>query len=299
MNNSEPLTRSSKIPVFLHIPKNAGTYVLSWCFNLIRMQGIIAKKNSQLDWNISLRLILVKKNNETIFTAVAYDPFHLENPNFSINTQNKYVSEIDFNNFLLEIDKGFIEFSSIHIESYGFKFLKTDLYKNLFSKINKNPLYFCILRDPLSRAQSMYNYILSNNSIHEETHGKIESRSFIDYIKSHEIEDSWLIRSFIGISDNDPITHEDFINTCDFLDNVRIRDISQTNSLIDNIFIECYSIGIEYLNNFLNKSIQIKNENNTTNSSIIKLFELDKELKSILVNRTKFDYKIYEKYCNA
>jgi hypothetical protein len=284
----------TQIPVFLHIPKNAGTYVLGWCFNLVRMQGILTKKNSQLGWNIALRLILVKKDGQTIFTVVGYDPDHLKNSKFIINNDNRYISEIDIDLFLNEMHK--IEISSIHIESYGFKFLKTDFFKILFSQLNVEPLYFCLLRDPLSRAYSMYNYILSNNSKHEDTHGKIKSRSFFEYLRSYELEDCWIIRSLTQIHDNKIIDESDFEQSCSFLDLVKIDDIKNVDALLNDVFEKTYSINMDFLKTHLSKNIDTRNKTFSAEKDKISISCLDEETKIKYLDRTQYDYKIYNKY---
>lgn len=281
-----------KVPVFLHIPKNAGTYVLGWCFNLVRMQGILSKKNSILGWNIALRIILVKKDGQTIFTAVAYDPDHLKRKNFIVNPNNPYISETDIDSFLSEVNN--IEISSVHVESYGFKFLKTNFFQKLFIYLQITPIYFCILRDPLLRAYSMYNYILSNNSLHEDTHGKINSKTFYEYLKSYELEDSWLIRTITEIDNNKIIDEEDFQSVCKFLDHVIIDDIKNVDKLLDKVFQEAYSISLDFLKNNLAKNIDTRNM--TKSSEKISLLSLDEETKSKFLNRTNYDYKIYRRY---
>lgn len=281
-----------KIPTFLHIPKNAGTYVLGWCFNLVRMQGILSKKNSVHGWNIALRIILVKKDGQTIFTVIAYDSDFRKRKNFMVDPNNPYISETNLDSFLSEAKN--IEISSIHIESYGFKFLKTDSFEQLFAYLEVDPVYFCILRDPLLRAYSMYNYILSNNSMHEDTHGKINSKTFQEYLRSYELEDSWLIRTITKIDDNKIIDEEDFQSVCQFLDHVIIDDIKNVDKLLDKVFQETCSIGLNFLKKELAKNIETRND--TKSLEKISLSSLDEETKSKFLNRTSYDYKIYQRY---
>jgi hypothetical protein len=283
-----------KVPIFLHIPKNAGTYVLGWCFNLVRMQGILSKKNSELGWNIALRLILVKKDGQTIFTVVGYDPNHFKNPKFIIHQDNQYISEIDINSFLYEMHK--IEISSIHVESYGFKFLKTEMFQIIFGLLNIDPFYFCLLRDPLSRAYSMYNYIHSSNSKHEDTHGKIKSKCFNEYLKSFELEDSWVIRSITQIHDNKVIDENDFKQTCSILDLAKIDDIKNVDSLLNEVFEKTTSVSMDFLKHRLPKNIETRNKTDSSEKNKISLSCLDEETKIKFLDRTQYDYNIYNRY---
>jgi hypothetical protein len=282
------------VPVFLHIPKNAGTDVLGGCSNLIRRESILSGKNNKLGWNLALRTILVKKEEQTVFTAIAYDPKHLSNPKFSINPQNQYVSEIDINSFLHEMHK--IDISSIHIESYGFKFLKTDFFKKIFYFLNVNPIYFSILRDPFSRAYSMYNYILSSNSKHEDTHQKIKSKSFYDYLNSYELEDSWLIRSITEIDNNKIIDEEDFKQACNILDLLKIDDIKNVDDMLNKVFLQASSISMDFLKNNLPKKLETRNQTSFPEKNKICISLLDEETKTKFLYRTEYDYKIYNRY---
>lgn len=283
-----------KLPIFLHIPKNAGNYVLSWCFNLIRKRWLLKNKNPELGWNVALRLISVKFNNETIITLTAHDPFFAKKEKFKQDPNNPYISSVELEDLINELENKGIDISSIHIESNGFKFIKTELYQNLCKIINRSPIYFCVLRDPFSRALSMFHYLKGDISSHESTHGKIASKSFTDYLKSYELEDSWIIRCITGISDNKIIDENDFEKTCEFLNGVRIKDIKNVDQLLNEIFNECYSINLEEIGKLKN-NLQLKNESASSKSNI-NLTSLDEDTKNIFLNRTMFDYKIYNKY---
>lgn len=286
-----------KLPIFLHIPKNAGNYVSSWCFNLIRKRWLLKYKNPELGWNTALRHIAVKFNNETILALIAYDPLFAKKEKFKQNPDNPYLSSVELEDLIFELENNGLDVSSIHIESNGFKFIKTELYENLCKIINRSPIYFCILRDPFSRAVSMFHYLKGDTSIHETTHGKISSKSFIDYLKSYELEDSWIIRCITGISDNKIIDENDFIKTCEFLDKVRIKDIKNVDQLLNEIFIECYSIDLDEIHK-LKKNLQIKNESASSKVNI-QLSSLEDDVRNIFLNRTVFDYKIYNKYTST
>lgn len=61
-----------KIPDFLHIPKNAGTYVLGWTMTLFRYYGIAKDWNDKVGWNYNLRRILLQHENKQIATLVFF-----------------------------------------------------------------------------------------------------------------------------------------------------------------------------------------------------------------------------------
>ena len=282
----------NKIPIFLHIPKNAGTFILNKAHNIFTNHSINLNRNQSRLWALSLRILLIKYENQTILIALSYDPNYRNNKNITQIPYHPYSSSIKLEDFFLEILKGNLEIFSLFIESQGFKFIKTGMFDVISKIINKDPLYCTILRHPLERALSLFSYLKSNSSSHEATHNKITSANFEDYIKSCEVEDSWLIRSIIGIPNLKEIREDDFEKTCTTLDKLIIRDIKNTNELIDEVFTKCYSLNAELLNNSNNSAMR----RNETKQKKINLLELSCESVDVFKNRAKYDYKLYNKY---
>lgn len=278
----------NKIPIFLHIPKNAGTYVLSWTMSIFRYWG-----HEKGLYGGNLRRISITQDNRTVMTIFAHVPNCMNNTKFLTNSLDKSNSFIDLYTFLSELLKKQIEVFSICIEAAGFCFLRQKLIELFLEIIKKEPLYYTCVRDVFSRNQSIYNYINSQNSVHELTHGYIKSKTFLDYIKSPEMEDSWLIRNLTGISDNISITEKDFENSCDILNNFKITDIKNVNEIIDSVFYECYNLKMEDIPK--ERRYIFKNE---TPIQKINFLDLDGETQDFFLKRTEFDRKIYQKYCN-
>ena len=278
------------IPVFLHIPKSAGTYVLSWNINMFRKHSVIQKFNSVR--NRKKKLIKVFSENELALHAFVYDT------NFTSDSTNKagsiYMGRTSISDFIIDLEKGKIELFSLIVESYGFKFLFKNIIDTICKCTNTNPVYYCLLRDSFTRARSIYNYLKSLESSHELTHGRIKSETFEEYLASHELEDSWLIRCINDMQDSQPISELEFKKTCEFLDNVKIKKMEQADSLINEIFYSCYELTIESQPRV---AIYINRNESDRNTNKIDLSDIDPAKVELFINRTKYDSMIYNRYC--
>jgi hypothetical protein len=285
----------NKIPVFLHIPKNAGTYVLSMTMTLFRYYGIIKGWRNKTGWNLNLRIILLEQDRKQIATMFVYDPEEIRNTNadFKQHSENKYCNIIDVDSFKKELKTKKLILFSIVVEDHGIKFVKDGLYEKFCEEIKSVPLYYTLLRDPFDRSLSMYHYITSSSSIHEPTHGAIKFKTFEDYLNSYQLEDSWLIRNLINIPYSREITEEDYEHSCFILNQFKIKDISKADNLINEVFLECYNIDQSIITDDL-RNIE---KNVTLNKNKICFSELNEETKNNFLKRTECDFKIYNKYC--
>jgi hypothetical protein len=286
----------NKIPVFLHIPKNAGTYVLGWTMTLFRYYGIARGWNNKVNWNYGLRRILLQYGGKQIATLFVYDPYNVRdgNKNFIRHPTDDYCNIVDCDAFVEELKNKKLTLFSVIIEDTGIQFIKKNLYKDICEQNNSYPLYYTIFRDPYNRALSMYHYITSSKSAHELTHNVIKSKSFIEYLNSYELENCWLIRNLITVSDNEIIDEDIFNRACAILDEFKIKDIKHTDESIDEVFAECYNIDQKIVSDDDRNVFR----NSTLNNNTFNFDDLDEKTKSSFLTRTEFDRKLYTKYCN-
>lgn len=264
---------TNKLPVFFHIPKNAGTYVYNRSFNIVKQFINTAQETLNLE---------VKNKGEPVYRIVCSCKKPLNDKYKRMNGANWVCvdyEDIDFN----DLNLYFIEVGDRSFNSY-----KEEIYK----KLNKNiePFEFLVLRDVYERILSLFSYLKSPQSSHESTNNIFGDMSLIDYLNSHYLEGSWLIRSLLKIPDETPITKEHFDNTCEILDNFLISDIKKVDSLILEVFNECYNVK----NCIINQNEIFSNK---TKDKIKHSFNsLNQKTKEHFNNQTKWDFKIYNKY---
>ena len=275
-------------PVFFHIPKCAGTYVIKQQLSLIHAY----RKKKQIE-NKDLiitsepgRNIEIMKGNQVLVRIIALDI-----KNICLSNHKFEISKSDITNFKINFEEinietfNEVEIISVTIKSAGFRY-----WKNILKKIGINSSKkWTIIRDPFEVARSLYFYLNSSDSFHELTHGLINYNTFEDYLKSYSLSDSWLIRNILNLSDDKDLTDDDYLMTLEELKDFEIFNSNQVDSAIDKIFKECHNISINDIN--INKS-----RSNTSNHTGVKLEDLDDETQNIFLQRTKYDRKLYKNY---
>ena len=288
-----------KIPVFLHIPKAAGTYVQQVIFNyLIRitdsMPGYFRKitiENEDVNLTVYCNFLSdywksdpnMKRHPVSIARGV-------NNPragHTGVETFKTYMKN-DQVDVMFCVVEPVTMISSTDNPPLDYR-VGLFLVHELLNASNQQWSNFIILRDCFSRQQSLFNYINSASSKHEPSHGCIRSRSFNDYIMSNEIEDNWMTRALTGAGKVD-INESWCDQACDLLDNHNflINDISKTDQTIDQITYDHFTMPIEPQdrgNPHYNSSEYIKK---------IKYTDLSPEAKKTFDNKTQWDRKLYE-----
>ena len=284
------LTQQPKnIPVYLHIPKNAGTYLIHVFTNyFVRLGGNASELMVQRltvfgdDFNLTL---FVKFNSDYWKTDENIKEHH-----FSAARARK----CGFPTLKTYMDNNQLYVLAIVIEPEDGElrpsFSKTCQILNL---CESKGVYFSIFREVFSRQQSLYNYITGEESSHEPSHNSIKETSFLEYLSSDSLEDSWLIRSTTGMKADWPITGF-WLNQCyNFLDNFNflIKDIKNTDDIINEVLFSCFKEGLSDsdTNTTMRNSTKIKNK--------ITIEDLNKETKQTFLDKTYWDRKLWERYC--
>ncbi len=269
------MNEAKKLPVFFHIPKNAGTYVYNVSFRLI---------GSKLDVGGKLYNLQVQKGDRIVYRLICSAKNGLSDKYKLMNNAGWVVVQYDDLN-LDDLNLYFVEVCSSSFGCY-----KEEVYCNLPN--DTEPYEFLILREPYSRILSIYSYLTSPQSSHELTSGSFGDKTFIEYLNSDQLENSWLIKSFLNIPHDTIINEDHYRATCDILDDMFVSDISDTDLCLSNVFNKCYGF----------KNIDIPNQKihpNKTSKKIEQPFKtLDKPTKMHFSNQTKWDSLLYEKFAN-
>ena len=329
------------LPVFHHIAKNAGTYVLSWAQMLCRRYHLIRGDNLSLHWtSAKIRRALIRLKGGRQLTIIyctltdltghphgifsvypELEQFSKENKReIVLEKQMEYINnrypidsdettniipEDDFLNFIengdiipfcVIIDPIFWGGLKSPDNSSSWRDARIFIDKVLLLSGRKHPFNFTVLRNPYDRALSIFNYIKSDNSSHEPNHDCLVSKSFQEYIESDELEDSWFLRSLLDMPDSaiiEPyhltLAHEAYLK------HFRISDTSKVDDLINNVFHGAYGIQQSDVEDHVIESNLHRNA--TPNKLKIKFEDLDPTIQQKFLDRTYWDRKLWERYC--
>jgi len=270
--------KNQLIPIFYHIPKNSGTYVYH---SFLQSARVYNQNKIQV-----IRVILQEK-------FILAKLILIDNLNF-LKEYDKFTSlnsaEITWNLRVEDLTEDILQRLSIHsvvIEARGFRDTETSL-KSLFLFLAKFNLHkFLILREPFSREQSLYNYLTSDKSNHENTHGIFKSSSFEEHIMSKQLQDSWLIRNLLNIQHGVNLTEDTFNKAREVLQNFKIYDAKDTDKAVKEVILKCFNI-----QNFDTQSSVSKKHDNIYKK--IKFEELSLDAQNQFKERKFWDQKLYD-----
>ncbi|NDG52238.1 MAG: hypothetical protein EBY39_04310 [Flavobacteriia bacterium] len=292
----------NKIPVFLHIPKNAGTYLQAVAYKYLN-------RNNEGSNNY-LRKITVEtpEYNLTVFCNFKSDYWktdeHMKRHPVSVmrNVNNPRAGwcllptlEAYIKNKELEVLFIVAEPTQQPPQPTNFIDLRPSIFQaaRVASLSGKDPVNFCFVRDPFSRAFSIYNYLQSSISKHEDTHGALDHlKSFGEYVSSHYLEDSWTVRGLTGASFQNILDSNWVKEAISFLENHKfiVSSIKNFRETSDDIFKICFNPPI------LEEDYQKIHENKGTYKQKLTLDDLTDSEREKFLHRTSADYEFYQHF---
>jgi len=351
------------LPVYYHIAKNAGTYVLSATSFLL--DEYLQSKNKQEDWGkiqaaidfpsgnkctvfiglrnsgvnywhelyyhskiasqpaeqldigdtypnnsnwknleyaIKLRenaVIALKEKFPEVNTCEGYERLYKETiPNEISKITEQSFSPEDFLEFI-QNETAFIFSVLIEPRNSGSSFIQSSLIgwednlqfiQKLCTFYNRKPINFLTLREPFSRANSLFHYLISSDSDHELVRDEVHAKTFEEYIDSNELQDSWLVRQLLSLGWHEPINQTHYDLAIKKLEDFHIQDISSVDPLIEKVFLEAYNLSfLQVPKNYLNK-------NKSSKTNTLKFDQLSPELQQKFLDRTRWDREVYHHF---
>lgn len=285
---------NQNIPVFFHIPKNAGTFVIA-TMNKYFMRTLGVK---QEDFNLQRLGVRTTTGHEIkIFVYFKDESWKKDK---DIHVLDKFGPMVRARNCSLETFSRYLYRDQIKllacvVEPVGDVLDLRPSFNALWDileKAERNPVNFCLVRNPYDRASSIYNYLSSEESSHERTHGAFDHiENFRQFIKSPQMEDSWLIRALTGAPSGNQLNRRWTEDAKGFLEknNFLIEDIRNSKSLLAEVMSYCFEselMDIDSKNINPNKS-EYKKEK-------VKFSALNIEERDCFRARAKWDIKLYQ-----
>lgn len=285
----ELIRQPKNIPVYLHIPKNAGTYLINVFTNFfVRLIGNPSELHVQ-------RLTVCGNNfNLTLFVKFNSDYWKADKNIKEHHFSSARSRKCGFPTLKTYIENKQLSVLAIVIEPEDGELRPSfNIANHILSLCESKGFYFSILRETFSRQQSLYYYITGEESSHEPSHKSIKEASFVEYLSSDYLEDSWLIRSTTGMKNDWPISAFWFNQCCNFLNNLNflIKDIKNTDDIINEVLFSCFKEGL------LRSDKVIANRNSTKNENKITIDDLDEETKQKFLDKTYWDRRLWNMYC--
>jgi uncharacterized C2H2 Zn-finger protein len=226
------------VPVFLHIPRCGGTFVLSsmmaflcYCLKAVHECG-------------SIRQILVNDGG-VIFRVIATC-----RQDVGFDDDDRYKLSVNLDGFFEILPKLEFVFSAM-IEPAGVSRFGDGIFHEIFHRIQRRPMFFTCLRDPFERDASFFGYLkaheadslrLRNQSFHDfEERGasaRLEGLSFEEYIQSDRLSDSWLIRTLLPQAAH--ICENEIDEACQLLADFRICGLAGLSEHLVKVLEDCY-----------------------------------------------------------
>lgn len=279
-----------KIPIFYHIPKNAGTYVINWMIVTFRYY-----RRTYTDWcknhcpdKETIKCLQITNEGFIIAKFLIGDPKYFCETLTGVDKKHSNTEwDINIKNLPKDLFENVFLFGVV-IESHGLKMRHEIL--NIFKEYQ---LYqFLILRDPFSRAQSIYYYNTSEESKHDYSHGVFKAKTFEEYITSDELSDSWLIRHLCNINNTISLEESHYQEALKILNTFNVYDIKDTEKAIQSSIQHCYNFDVQKIK--LNPWDTITR--NETRGEKINFEDLSQQAQKTFKQTTIWDQKLYEQF---
>lgn len=280
------------IPVSLHVPKNAGTY-------LMILTQIYYVRLYSLNENYLRRVYIDHPRGKLTVICLFNCDYYINDENMKnwFDEDDNRRSECELSTLMQYIENNMLQVLHIFVEPVDVIDLRTGFFlaKDIVDLSKKIIRSYIVIRETFNRQQSLFNYMTSANSSHEPTHMAIYSKNFEDYLQTYQLEDSWLIRALTGVRDNIELdehwtrTAEDFLRN----NNIKPVDMSNVDLHIDQLLLSTCGVptcrvlpAADRINIIKNDSIKFVKDSIDT---------ISPQAKQAFMTRTRWDMKLYNR----
>jgi hypothetical protein len=264
-----------RLPIFYHVPKNAGTYTYNFFYTLLHA-------NSREE----LTRIDVRRGNDIVLRFIIYDKS-------SILANYSGITYIDGYGYECTYDLWCELAAQVNIL---FAIVVGDFSINLCDciphEIVDNAYKFMHVRETYNRQLSLYSYWKSGGSQSEDVSVTMPV-NMKEYINSDLLEDSWVIRSFLNLwAPGTNISIDNYNEVCEIIDdNIDVHDLGDVHNNLLNISKACYGAQIS---TDLSK-LEISGNINRMKKND-EFMSLDTITRRTFLERTMWDKRLYDKY---
>jgi len=282
----------AEVPVFFHIPRCAGTYI----YENVLCSGLLGQHREEIK-------VLLKERKSVKYSKFCRFDLSFDNP-LQFPGEISCLASLDLSKMSLPAFESAV--SVDHLKEYlrkdwlklrGFVInpivgdfkQKFSLVEDLCQMSAGKPHYFTVLRKSFDWHRSMF-YYLRDVGVWEPTYGCYTGMSFVEYINSKHMADSWVIRVLTGLSDDVPITDMQYEETVKILSTFTI-------GFFDNMqdFLEVLNKRFRWQS----KSDFKNNRNESKASEKLSVGDIPESALKIFNERVKYEMKLYEHFRNA
>jgi hypothetical protein len=277
-------TQMNKIPLYVHIPRTAGTYIIG------AFQKIFTSSYFGTGEIIFRQMLNVTEYGGPLFKFFVTSSRPLEDylvgcVKHPVEKRSPYISQEDF--YIALRQHRFDIFAAV-VELRGFNKLANGLIPKLQEISGETFDPFFVNRDTLSRSFSIYSYLTGDESEHEPTHKIIKHNNFEEYIKSNRFESNWITRHLSEAPYSRPLNMDDFNKACSVLDKIGVVPIESVNFFLEELARRYFTTD----GAFFEKDDIFKNYSNKKENPM----DISRDTYEIFMDKSKFDMALYDRY---
>lgn len=272
------MDRPRPVPVFLHIPRCGGTFVLA------TMMAYSVFLNQRNQSGVVMQILV--NEGEAVFRVIASC-----REDIGSDAEDRHKLSVNLGDFFEILPKLKFVFSVV-IEPAGISRFAGGLFHEICDRIHRKPMFFTCLRDPFEGEASKFAYLrtkLSEDSFcldggsEKRAASALAGMEFEEYIQSDRLSDSWLIRTLLPQATH--IRENEIDEACQLLSDFRICGLSGLSEHLGRVLKDCYG----------EIAVPPGFEINSNSSGGVAFDIISEKARAAFLEKTKPDYELYRR----